>query len=294
MASQREREMRWTARDVVRVRSGVTGAAVSDEVAVEEPLEIRVNGDSVAVTMRTPGDDARLAVGFLFAEGLLRSIDDVGSVSHCGRPGEEGYGNVLDVIPAAGLSLDIERVQATRRGTLTTSACGVCGRRSVDDLLSLCGVVPEGPTLPASLLAEAPERLRGVQRVFEHTGGVHAAAAFDAAGNLLAGYEDVGRHNAVDKVVGALVHAGRVRSPRAPGYRPVPEPERPVLLAISGRASFEILQKAAVARIPVVVSVSAASSLAIDVAEQAGITLATFSRRGDFNLHTHPSRVREI
>jgi FdhD protein len=281
----------WTSRDVVRVRSGVPAPAVSDDIAIEEPLEIRVAGESLAITMRTPGDDARLAVGFLFAEGLLRSIDDVGSVSHCGRPGEEGYGNVLDVVPAAGLSLEVERVQATRRGTLTTSACGVCGRRSVDDLLSLCGVVPAGPVLDAALLASAPERLRSVQETFSRTGGVHAAAAFDAAGTLLAGHEDVGRHNAVDKVVGSLVYAGRVRSPRTPGYRPMPEAERPVLLAISGRASFEILQKAAVARIPVVVSVSAASSLAIDVAERAGITLATFTRGGDFNLHAHPSRV---
>jgi len=279
----------WSSRDVVRHRGGVGGAPVSDDVAVEEPLEIRVSGEPVAVTMRTPGDDSRLAVGFLFAEGLLRSIDDVGSVSHCGRPGDEGYGNVLDVIPAAGLSLDIER---TTRGTLTTSACGVCGRRSVEDLLALCGVVPEGPAVDAALVASAPERLRSVQPLFSRTGGVHAAAAFDAQGQLLASYEDVGRHNAVDKVVGALVYAGKVRSARAPGYRRVPEAERPALLAISGRASFEILQKAAVARIGVVVSVSAASSLAIDVAQRAGITLATFSRGGDFNLHTHPSRLR--
>lgn len=274
---------------MVRYRGGVAAPAVADDVALEEPLEIRVAGEAVAVTMRTPGDDSRLAVGFLFAEGLLRSIDDVGSVSHCGRPDQEGYGNVLDVVPAAGLSLDVER---TTRGTLTTSACGVCGRRSVEDLLSLCGVVPPGPALDAALVASAPERLRSLQTVFSRTGGVHAAAAFDAQGQLLAGYEDVGRHNAVDKVVGALVYAGRVRSVRAPGYLPVPEPERPALLAISGRASFEILQKAAVARIGVVVSVSAASSLAIDVAQQAGIALATFSRGGDFNLHTHPSRVR--
>ncbi len=275
---------------MVRYRAGVpAGTAVADDVAVEEPLEIRVHGETVAVTMRTPGDDARLAVGFLFAEGLLRSLDDVGSVSHCGRPGDEGYGNVLDVVAAPGVALDVER---TTRGTLTTSACGVCGRRSVEDLLALCGVVPPGPAVDAALVASAPERLRAVQGLFGRTGGVHAAAAFDAQGQLLAGFEDVGRHNAVDKVVGALVYAGRVRSPRAPGYQLPPDSERPALLAVSGRASFEILQKAAVARIGTVVSVSAASSLAIDVAEGAGITLATFARGGDFNLHTHPSRVR--
>jgi FdhD protein len=273
---------------VVRHRGGVVSPAVADDVAVEEPLEIRVSGEAVAVTMRTPGDDSRLAVGFLFAEGVLRSIDDVSGVSHCGRPGDEGYGNVVEVTPAPGLSLDVER---TTRGTLTTSACGVCGRRSVEDLLALCGGVPSGPAVDAALVASAPERLRSIQSVFSRTGGVHAAAAFDAQGQLLAGFEDVGRHNAVDKVVGALVYAGRVRSARAPGYSPVPEAERPALLAISGRASFEILQKAAVAGIGVVVSVSAASTLAIDVAERAGITLATFSRGGDFNLHTHPTRV---
>jgi FdhD protein len=260
-----------------------------DAVALEEPLDIRVHGDTVAVTMRTPGEDRQLAVGFLFSEGLLQCAEDVGGLAYCGRPGDEGYGNVLEVTPAPGLVLDVERVGASRRGTLTTAACGVCGRRTVEDLLALCGPLPPGPELPASLVARAPERLEPLQRNFAHTGGVHAAAALDAEGHLLAASEDVGRHNAVDKVVGALVLSHGLRSARASGQRPG---SRAALLVVSGRASFEIVQKAAVARIPLVASVSAASSLAIDLAERAGVTLATFVRRGRFNVYTHPERIR--
>lgn len=260
-----------------------------DRVAVEEPLEIRVSGDTVATTMRTPGHDRELAVGFLFAEGILQDAEDLGSLFHCGHPGEDGYGNVLEVIPAAGAVLDLERVDATRRGTLTTSACGVCGRRDVDDLMASCAPVAPGPVLSAHTVARATERLRAIQHTFEHTGGVHAAAALDAHGGLLAAYEDVGRHNAVDKVVGALVLAGAVRAPRR--LPTPPFPAAPTVLAVSGRASFEIVQKAARARIPVVVSVSAASSLAIDLALRAGVTLAAFSRNGRCNVYTAVERL---
>ncbi|NOK38798.1 formate dehydrogenase accessory sulfurtransferase FdhD [Corallococcus exercitus] len=261
-----------------------------DRVAVEEPLEIRVSGDTVATTMRTPGHDRELAVGFLFAEGILTDGADLGSLFHCGHPGEEGYGNVLEVVPAAGAVLDLERVEATRRGTLTTSACGVCGRRDVDDLMATCNPVAPGPVLSARTVARATERLRDIQYAFEHTGGVHAAAALDAHGELLAAHEDVGRHNAVDKVVGALVLAGAVRSPRR--LPTPPFPTAPTVLAVSGRASFEIVQKAARARIPVVVSVSAASSLAIDLALRAGVTLAAFSRNGRCNVYTATERLQ--
>ncbi|WP_164019142.1 formate dehydrogenase accessory sulfurtransferase FdhD [Pyxidicoccus trucidator] len=259
-----------------------------DDVAVEEPLEIRVSGDSVAITMRTPGHDRELATGFLFSEGILQSVDDVGSLAHCGRPGEEGWGNVLEVTPASGAVLDVERVRAARRGTLTTSACGVCGRRSVEDLLAVCPPVPPGPTLSPDAVARATERLRDVQRNFARTGGVHAAAALDAEGNVLAAYEDVGRHNAVDKVVGALVLAGSVRSVRVTR---TPLTRQPVLLAVSGRVSFEIIQKAAMARIPVVAGVSAASSLAVELALRSGMTLAAFARNGRFNVYTGPERL---
>ena len=281
-----------TRRRVVRFSEGSAAAAEEDSVAVEEPLEIRVSGDTVAITMRTPGQDRELAVGFLFSEGIIRSVDDLGGVAYCGHPGEDGWGNVIEVTPAPGLVLEVERVSAARRGTLTTAACGVCGRRSVDDLMAVCSPVALGSVLAPEVVALATERLRDVQRNFALTGGVHAAAALEASGALLASAEDVGRHNAVDKVVGTLVLGGAVRSSRASVSGTAPVPERaPTLLVVSGRASFEIIQKAAVARIPVVASVSAASSLAVDLAERMGITLATFVRGGRFNVYTHPARL---
>jgi len=264
-----------------------------DSVAVEEPLEIRVNGDAVAITMRTPGHDQRLAVGFLFSEGIIRSIEEVAAVAHCGRPGDEGFENVIDVTPVPGLVLDIEKVQASRRGTLTTAACGVCGRRSVDDLFALCGAVPPGAPLELSTLALATEQLHEAQSNFLRTGGTHAAAALANGGELLALYEDVGRHNAVDKVVGELVVKGLVRASSMPPG-PKPPDKVPAILVVSGRASFEIVQKATMARIPVVASVSAASSLAIDLAERSQIALAAFVRDGNLNVYTHPERLRGL
>lgn len=267
-----------TRRPVVRYgRDGKLAPTEPDTVAIEEPLDIRISGDTVAITMRTPGADRFLVTGFLFAEGLIQSVDDLGGLAHCGHPGEEGYGNIVEVTPAPGLVIDIEKMGASKRGTLTTAACGVCGRRSVEDLMASCSSVPPGPELPASVLARATEHLRSVQPNFARTGGVHASAALDAEGQVLAAFEDVGRHNAVDKVVGALLL----------------QRARATVLVVSGRVSFEIIQKAARARIPIVASVSAGSSLAIDLAERAGITLATFVRDGRFNLYTHPERIRE-
>ncbi|WP_233261873.1 formate dehydrogenase accessory sulfurtransferase FdhD [Vitiosangium sp. GDMCC 1.1324] len=268
---------------------GRLAPAEPDTVALEEPLDIRISGDTVAITMRTPGADRFLVTGFLFAEGLIHSAEDLGGLTHCGRPGEEGYGNIVEVTPAPGLVIDLERMGVSKRGTLTTAACGVCGRRSVDDLMATCAPVPPGPEIPASVLARATEHLRTVQPNFARTGGVHAAAALDETGSVLAAFEDVGRHNAVDKVVGALLLEHGLRSARAS----LPTAMRPTVLVVSGRVSFEIVQKAAVARCPVVASVSAGSSLAIDLAERAGITLATFVRNGRFNVYTHPERIRE-
>ncbi len=270
-----------TERTVIRYRDGQPVAEVEDHFAVEEPLEIRVASEPVSVTMRTPGDDHRLALGFLFAEGIVKSSLDVGTVTHCGRPGEEGYGNVIDVIPAPGADLQVEKVKAARRGTLTTSACGVCGRQSVDDLFDLCGPLPDGPKVPLSLVAQAPERLKDAQRIFSRTGGTHAAAALSMDGEILAAFEDVGRHNAVDKVVGAMVLRGL-------GTKEGP---KPVLLAVSGRASFEIIQKAAMAGIGVVASVSAGSSLAADLAEKLNIALVTFVRPNGLQITTGAHRL---
>jgi FdhD protein len=258
------------------------GGERDDSVAVEEPLEIRIAGDPLAVTMRTPGDDGDLALGFLYAEGVISSIRDVGSLAHCGRPGEQGYGNVIDVTAAPGTVIDLERVAATRRGTLTTAACGVCGRRTVGDLMASCSPLADGPVLPASVIAAAVAGLRDAQRLFVRTGGTHAAAVHARDGRRLAAREDVGRHNAVDKVVGALLRDGVVPALNGVG---------PAVLVVSGRASFEMVQKAVRARIPVVASVSAPTTLAVDVALAANVTLAGFVRGDGLNVYANPQRI---
>jgi FdhD protein len=259
-------------------RTGFDGPH-QDHVAVEEPLEIRVAGDPLCVTMRTPGDDRELALGFLFAEGVIRSIDDVGSVAHCGRPGEEGFGNVIDVISAPGVALAPERIMGARRGTLTTSSCGVCGRASIDDLAARLAPLQDDFAIEASSLGRMLTSMRDEQRIFRETGGVHAAAIFGLPGEPMIVREDIGRHNAVDKVVGALVVKRAL-------------PARGRVLAVSGRASFEIVQKAAAAGIPVVASVSAASTLAVDLATRMNITLASFVRDGTMSVYAHAERLR--
>ena len=267
-------------RDVRRVAAGALSAPADDDVVAEEPLEIRVAGETLAITMRTPGADRELALGFLFAEGVIGSRDDVGSVSHCGRPGDEGYGNTIDVVPGPGVSLDIDRVSATRRGTLTTSACGVCGRRSVDDVIERCTPRPVAAGIVGvQTIAAAVDGLREKQPNFARTGGIHAAALCDLAGRALAAYEDIGRHNAIDKAVGALLLAGRIPGGEVP------------LLVVSGRASFEVVQKASAAGVQIIASVSAASSLAIDLARAAGVTLCGFVRRGGMTVYSHPERI---
>jgi FdhD protein len=204
----------------------------ADVVAVEEPLEIRIAGDTVAITMRTPGADHALTAGFLLSEGIIRSVDDLGTLSHCGRTDQEGYGNALDVLPAPGGQLVWERVTASRRGTLTSAACGVCGREQIDDLLDRIEPLGEAPLVDAALVASAPDRLRAAQRAFDRTGGTHAAMVLAADGTVLAVHEDVGRHNAVDKAVGTLVLAGAIGPCRAPAPGP-----RPALLVVSGRST---------------------------------------------------------
>jgi FdhD protein len=256
-------------------------------VAVEEPLEIRLAGDTLAITMRTPGADHALAAGFLLSEGIIRSVDDLGTLSHCGRTDQEGYGNALDVLPAPGVHLQWERVTASRRGTLTSAACGVCGREQIEDLLARIEPLGEAPPVDAELVASGPDRLRTAQKAFDRTGGTHAAMVLAADGTVLSVHEDVGRHNAVDKAIGTLVLAGAIGPCRAPATGP-----RPALLVVSGRSSFEMVQKAAMAHIPVLASVGAASSLAVDLAERAGVALATFVRGGSFNLYTHDQRIR--
>jgi FdhD protein len=268
-------------REVRRLAEGALGAAQEDDVVAEEPLEIRAAGETMAITMRTPGADRELAVGFLFAEGVIASRDDVSSVAHCGRPDQEGFGNTIDVRPGAGVSLDIDRLSATRRGTLTTAACGVCGRRSVDDVIALCKPQKIAAAMIASeTIANATASLKRLQPNFSRTGGIHAAALLDAEGEVMAAYEDIGRHNALDKVVGKLVLDGRIPGREA------------TLLVVSGRASFEVVQKASAAGIPIIASVSAASSLAVDLARAAGITLCGFVRDGNMTVYSHAERIR--
>jgi FdhD protein len=248
-------------------------------VLVEAPLAIQIAGETVATTMRTPGDDRFLALGFLFAEGVVHALADVGSVYHCGRTDLPGYGDTLEVTPAPGAKLDLERV---RRDTLTSSACGICGRAAIDDMLANL-VQPRACTVPAALLREVPRLLQ--LPWFAETGGAHGACAIARSGEVIASAEDVGRHNAVDKVIGKLLYARRMPDPA--------RDDAPILLAVSARAGFEIVQKAARAGFACVATVSAPSSLAIEAAEAAGLTLASFVRDGRFTLYSHAQRIEE-
>ncbi len=249
-----------------------------DELTVEEPLEIRVSGDSLAVTMRTPGHDHELVAGFLLSEGLIRSRDDLGGIAHCGRLGDEGYGNVIDVTPAAGTSLDIEQLRGARRGTLTTAACGVCGRTTIDDLAQRLGPVDDDSTFERALLGTLAEQLRSRQPAFARTGGLHAAAIIDRTGEFVVVREDVGRHNATDKAIGRLLLDAAL-----------PLPGR--LLLVSGRTSFEIVQKALSAKLPCVVGVSAPSSLAVATAQDCNLLLVGFARGGTYNVYSGAHRL---
>jgi FdhD protein len=272
---------RVTVREILR-----HGETALDAVAVEEPLEIRVDGEPVATTMRTPGSDADLALGFLFAEGILAGAADVSSVAHCGRPGEEGFGNVIDVRSAAGIRLDPERLLDGHRVAPISSACGVCGRRAIEGLAARIRPVDPARRVAGALLLAAVDAISRSQPAFARTGGLHAAVLVGDDGALLAAAEDVGRHNAVDKAVGALVRSGGIGAGAPPAAGPA-------VLAVSGRTGFEIVQKAAAAGVPAVASISAPTSLAVDLARRAGIALAGFVRGGAMNVYAHAERLTE-
>jgi FdhD protein len=280
------------ARAVTRVYEHGGGSSALDAVAVEAPLEIRVAGETLAITMRTPGEDHELALGLLLSEGVIGGGDDIGRAFHCGRPGEAGYGDTIDLVPGPGVALSLERIERARRGTLMTAACGVCGRRSIDDLLARCAPLPAGARLPLALLRSSAELLSANQRNFAQTGGLHAAAVITAGGELLVSREDVGRHNAVDKAIGALLITGAL--PVAQAHDHEPASGAPALLVVSGRVSFEIVQKAISARISTVCGISAPTSLAIDLAESAGVTLAGFVRQASLNVYTHLARIIDV
>ena len=262
--------------DVVRV-SGPGVERARDVAAAEEPLEIRLDGAPFAVIMRTPGADRELAAGFLLAERIIADADDLGTIRHCTGAGGEEAPNVIDVVlagPASGRAA----ARLAWRPVTATSACGVCGRRTIDDLLTGVEPLPFAWRVPRRVIAGLPGALRAVQHVFDDTGGLHAAGLFDRFGALVASAEDVGRHNAVDKVVGGQLLRERL-----------PLAER--ILFVSGRTSYEIVQKALVARIPVVASVSAPSSLAIDLARGARLTLLGFVRGDAFNVYAGDGRL---
>ncbi|MGI9238456.1 MAG: formate dehydrogenase accessory sulfurtransferase FdhD [Woeseiaceae bacterium] len=265
---------------------GATQTSRGDCVAVEEPLEIRLgyespNGrteTSVSITMRTPGNDPELATGFLFTESIIHNTADIAFVKPCGPPApDSGNTNVIRVELESGVDVDLDRL---KRHFYTTSSCGVCGKTSLDALH-----VAGAQSRPANdarfsrlMLAALPEKLRAAQKIFDETGGLHAAAAFDSEGEIVALHEDVGRHNAVDKVIGTLLAQGRLPAER-------------LGLLVSGRASFELMQKAVMAGMPLLAAVSAPSSLAVDLAQEFNVTLVGFLRGKSFNIYTAEERI---
>jgi FdhD protein len=254
-----------------------------DALATEEPMEIRLlagpTKQTVAVTMRTPGADFELAAGFLYGEGIVTSSEDILKISYCVDPeidAEQQY-NIVNVELRSGREFDLRPLE---RHFYTTSACGVCGKASLEQLeLRGCPVISPGPEVSAETIYSLPETLREAQGLFDATGGLHAAALFDGEGELLALREDVGRHNATDKLVGWALLEGRL-----------PLSEHVVLA--SGRSSFEIMQKCLTAGVPIVCAISAPSSLAVDVAREFGMTLVGFLRGGRFNVYAGAERVR--
>ncbi len=255
-------------------RRGPQGEQVADDlVVVEEPCEIRLQGESVAVVMRTPGHDRELAAGFLFDEGIV-APGDIGTIRSCRDPGVLDPDNVIDVTLVPGA----EPRATWQRHFYATSSCGVCGKASIEAVRVHAEPLEDDVRVPAGMLARCMQRLRQEQTWFEATGGLHAAGLFDAAGGLVLVREDVGRHNALDKVIGHCYLHERL-------------PLHGHLLVVSGRSSFEIVQKAWVARIPVVASVSAASSLAVQLAREANMTLAGFVRGQEMVVYTGAERI---
>lgn len=244
-----------------------------DELAREEPLEIRIQGRPVSVTMRTPGDDEELAVGFLLSEGLLNGREQLAGVASIEN---DGRCNTVDVDLAAGVAVDFERLT---RHVFASSSCGLCGKVTIDAVQQQFPPVRSGLVVDAATLLRLPERSRRAQAIFERTGGLHAATLFDRDGKLVVLREDVGRHNAVDKVLGYALRKDLL-------------PLDDHILLVSGRSSFEIMQKALAGRVPLVAAVSAPSSLAVQFAEASGQTLVGFLREGRMNVYAGMERVR--
>jgi len=265
----------WRDVSIVRMQDGKASRA-TDRAATEEPLEIRLHGQPFAVIMRTPGTDRELAAGFLLAERVIRNADELGTIEYCMDRGDNH--NVVNVTLAPELGDRIASIVDGRRNVTTNSSCGLCGRRTIESLAT--DVAPLGATwrVGASTIGQMPAQLRERQAIFDETGGLHAAGLFTHDGQLIDVAEDVGRHNAVDKIVGRRLMRDAL-------------PLSSHVLCVSGRTSFEIVQKALFAGIPVVAAVSAPSTLAIDLAQAFGITLVGFVRGGDFTIYAHAERV---
>lgn len=265
-------------RTITRLRAGAPSDR-PDTLVVEEPLEIRVGGRPLTVTMRTPGHDFDLAAGFLATEGVVAAAPEIAAQRYCTGTRPDSHYNIVDVTLAAGVAAPDPSLE---RAFYTTSSCGICGKASLDAVRTATRwpVSEDATTVPSSLLATLPDMLRADQRVFDRTGGLHAAGLFTADGDVLCVREDVGRHNAVDKVIGWALKAGRL-------------PLTGCVLQVSGRASFELTQKALMAGIPTLSAVSAPSSLAVDLAAEAGMTLVGFVRGDSMNVYTGKHRVAE-
>ena len=267
------------ARPVQRLRDGVFADA-DDCLVVEEPLEIRVGDRSFTVTMRTPGSDFELTRGLLFTEGVIRSNDDICQIRYCdaGDPGETEADNIINVRLKASAPSGLQ----WQRNLMSGSSCGLCGKAALEAVTaSVCGIENQGE-VKSSVLLGLPDAMRRHQKLFDQTGGLHAAALFTGTGNCLAVFEDIGRHNATDKAIGRGLQEG---------WLPRNDSDKPIVLLVSGRASFEIVQKALVARIPIVCSVSAASSLAVDLASANNLTLVGFLRGAGMTVYTGGERI---
>jgi FdhD protein len=276
----------FTEKTVHRIKSGGEVSVEKDALAVEEPLEIRLGFDengkakhkSISITMRTPGDDFELAAGFLFTEGIIKSADQINKIKHCGVPAKDsGFNNTVRVDLRSDVKIDFKKLE---RHFYTSSSCGVCGKTSIEALQTgVCSLAEHSsPVFTHETIHRLPEILRDSQNVFDRTGGLHAAALFDAAGEMASLREDVGRHNAVDKLIGTQFLAGKT-------------PISDKLLLVSGRASFELVQKALMAGIPILAAVGAPSSLAVELAREYGMTLLGFVRDNRFNIYAGAKRI---
>ncbi|HNP20123.1 MAG TPA: formate dehydrogenase accessory sulfurtransferase FdhD [Fulvivirga sp.] len=268
---------------VIKKSQGIA-CSQSDLLAVEEPLEIRLGfgglidrkEKSISVTMRTPGQDLELAIGFLFTEGIINATHQVLSVRHCEHVKPEEHGNVIRVELQPEVEFDLSKLD---RHFYTTSSCGVCGKTSIEAVHTTCGIILTANKVSENIIHQSPDKLREAQRVFEYTGGLHAAGLFSIdTGNLLLMREDVGRHNAVDKLIGALLNDENIKVEQT-------------FILVSGRASFELVQKVVMAKIPIMAAVGAPSSLAADLAGKTGLTLLGFVRNESFNIYCGNERI---